>query len=245
MDEKLQTLNEWLLTSHYTVALTGAGMSTESGLPDFRSNQGLWHGKDPQEIASTYALTHNRAEFVEFYRWRIRELAQYEPHEGHYILTHWQRQGLLESILTQNVDGFHHRAASHNVIELHGSLRKVYCMDCRSSYASERYLEEQGEVCPNCSGFLRPDIVLFGEMLNESAVEEAFREASQAELFLVLGSSLQVSPANLLPLEAKEHGAKFVVINKEPTDMDEQADLTIQGKIGDVLSGIKTLLDRA
>ena len=87
-------------------------------------------------------------------------------------------------------------------------------------------------MCPNCSGFLRPDIVLFGEMLNESAVEEAFREASQAELFLVLGSSLQVSPANLLPLEAKEHGAKFVVINKEPTDMDEQADLTIQGKMG-------------
>ncbi|MDQ0338879.1 NAD-dependent deacetylase [Caldalkalibacillus uzonensis] len=231
----IQTLVEWLQEAQHTVVLTGAGMSTESGLPDFRSNQGLWYGRDPQEIASVHAIRHNREDFVDFYRWRIKEVDKYQPHAGHHVLTRWQRQGFVQRIITQNVDGFHHQAASHDVIELHGSLRELYCMDCGHRTDAKRYLQDKGEVCPRCGGFLRPDIVLFGEMLDTQAIEAAFDEARQAELFIVLGSSLQVSPANMLPMEAKDAGAKLAIVNLHDTLLDPQADLLIEGKVGDVL----------
>jgi NAD-dependent deacetylase len=228
-------LAQWLKTSRYTVVLTGAGMSTESGLPDFRSAQtGLWSKKNPQQLASTYALEHNRDEFIAFYQYRIRTLHQCKPHAGHIILAEWQKQGIVQSIITQNVDGFHQQAGSENVIELHGSLRTVHCQRCHKVYDSNLYVNEQFNCA--CGGFLRPSVVLFGESLPSDAIDQAWLAAQKAELLIVLGSSLQVSPANQLPLIAKRNGAKLAIVNMEPTELDEWADLVIHHrKIGEVL----------
>ncbi len=231
-------LTKWLKVSQYTVVLTGAGMSTESGLPDFRSAKaGLWSKKNPQQLASTFALKHNRDDFISFYQYRIRTLHECKPHLGHMILAKWQKRGIVQNIVTQNVDGFHKQAGSENVIELHGSLRTIHCQRCHQVYDSDLYIHEQFHC--TCGGFLRPSVVLFGESLPIDAIEQAWSVAQKAELLIVLGSSLQVSPANQLPLLAKRNGSKFAIINMEPTELDEWADVVIHHrKIGDVLREI-------
>ncbi|KML43379.1 NAD-dependent deacylase [Cytobacillus firmus] len=234
-------LEKWLKESNYTVILTGAGMSTESGLPDFRSaNNGLWNGKDPGKIASTDALNENVNEFIEFYRHRVIGLKECTPHQGHYILADWEKRDIIKSIITQNVDGFHGLAGSKKISELHGNLQTLHCQKCKKEYPSEEYLHGQFQC--NCGGVLRPSVVLFGEMLPEEALDFAADETEKAELFIVLGSSLTVTPANQFPLIAKQNGAKLVIINMEPTDFDFYADEVIhERKIGEVLEE----LDRA
>ncbi|MBB6283953.1 NAD-dependent deacylase [Geobacillus subterraneus] len=229
------TIASWLAESHRTVVLTGAGMSTESGLPDFRSPRtGLWARFNPSELATVEALYHRRESFMEFYQYRIRTLQQCQPHDGHRLLADWERRRIVQTIVTQNVDGFHQQAGSRRVIELHGSLGTVHCQQCGRKQPSHVYL--RGIVACECGGVLRPSVVLFGEPLPETAINEAWEAARQADLFLVLGSSLQVSPANQLPLVAKRNGAKFVIINWEPTELDPLADAVIhQRKIGEVL----------
>ncbi|MDN3426591.1 NAD-dependent protein deacylase [Microbacterium sp. APC 3898] len=228
-------ISDWIQTSTHTVVFTGAGMSTESGLPDFRSaNQGLWQQKDPSLVASVQALNDNVEEFIDFYRKRVLGVKEYEPHAGHQILAEWEKRSRIHSIITQNVDGFHQQAGSHKVAELHGTLQKVHCQACGMSYSSEDFLD--GSYHCSCGGILRPSVVLFGEMLPEAPFEMAFAEASRAELFIVLGSSLSVTPANQFPLIAKEHGAKLVIVNQEATPLDGYADLVINNRqIGDVL----------
>ncbi|MFS0554522.1 NAD-dependent deacylase [Brevibacillus sp. 179-C9.3 HS] len=238
----MEILADWLRTSSYTVVFTGAGMSTESGLPDFRSQSGLWHGKDPMQLASTRAMIENREAFVQFYQMRIQGLISCQPHAGHERLAEWERRGLVHGIITQNVDGFHQEAGSLAVAELHGSLAKVRCLACGMEYANTRYLEEQGTIC-TCGGFLRPGVVLFGEQLPQDQVDQAISWTEQADLFIVLGSSLAVSPANWFPQHAKERGAKLVIVNQEPTPLDAWADLVIQGEqIGVVLQRAGQLL---
>ncbi len=234
-------LSQWLKTSKYTVVFTGAGMSTESGLPDFRSSKGLWKKKDPSKLASTEALNNNVQEFIEFYRGRVLGVKEVGPHNGHFILADWERDGLIQSIITQNVDGFHQLAGSIRVAELHGTLQKLHCQSCRKEYNSEEYLNE--EYYCECGGILRPSVVLFGEALPEDAFQMAFEEAQKAELFIVLGSSLTVTPANQFPLIAKEHGAKLVIANMEKTSMDIYADLVINNqKIGELLQELDAKL---
>lgn len=222
--------------SAYTVIFSGAGMSTESGIPDFRSAaKGLWNQKDPMKLASIDALENNREECVEFYRARIAETKKHRPHRGHELLAQWEKQGLVHAVITQNVDGYHAQAGSKNVIELHGTRAKVFCMECRREYHSDRYLKPDGTEC-TCGGFLRPAVVLFGEYLSPADLSQAEEESNRAELFIVLGSSLQVSPANQYPLIAKNKGAKLVIVNMEPTPLDQYADLVINNRqIGEVL----------
>ncbi|KAF0995449.1 NAD-dependent deacylase [Geobacillus sp. TFV-3] len=236
------TIASWLAASRRTVVLTGAGMSTESGLPDFRSPRtGLWARFNPSELATVEALHHRRESFIEFYQYRIRTLQQCQPHDGHRLLADWERRGLVHTIITQNVDGFHQEAGSQRVIELHGSLRTVHCQRCGQSKPSIVYLH--GIWTCECSGVLRPSVVLFGEPLPEKAIDQAWKAARQADLFVVLGSSLQVSPANQLPLVAKRNGARLVIINWEPTDLDDLADAIIhQRKIGEVLNELNEQL---
>jgi NAD-dependent deacetylase len=233
---------QWLKDSSHTVVFTGAGMSTESGLPDFRSAaQGLWKDQDPMQLASVHALENNREECVEFYRARIAETLKHKPHRGHEILAGWEKQGLVQAIITQNVDGYHYQAGSSNVIELHGTRAKVFCMTCRREFPSGRYLDVGGAIC-DCGGFLHPSVVLFGEYLSAQNLQRADEEASKADLFIVLGSSLQVSPANQYPLLAKQNGAKLVIVNMEPTVMDHYADLVINNrKIGDILAEVEEI----
>ncbi|GAA0502728.1 NAD-dependent protein deacetylase [Salinibacillus aidingensis] len=233
-------LKEWLQESRYTVVFTGAGMSTESGLPDFRSSSGLWKQKDPSQIANTNALNDNVEEFIEFYRQRVLGVKEYHPHKGHYILAEWEQQGKVKSIITQNVDGFHQEAGSTQVAELHGTLQKLHCQSCGREYSSEEYVAED-YYCVACEGILRPSIVLFGESLPQEAFQFAYEEAEKAELFIVLGSSLSVTPANQFPLIAKDHGAKLVIVNRDETPFDSYADLVIHDKkIGEVLEELHT-----
>ena len=226
----MSELTNLLKNSQYTVVFTGAGMSTESGLPDFRSNEkGLWKKKDPSRLASTEALNQNVKEFFDFYRERVVGVKEHGPHKGHQILAKWEEEGLVKSIITQNVDGFHQEAGSLRVAELHGTLQKVYCQSCGSEYGSEMYLEKN-YVCKACGGKLRPSVILFGEMLPEEPFLMAEEESIRADLFIVIGSSLSVTPANQFPLIAKQHGAKLVIVNMEPTGFDLYADLVINRK---------------
>lgn len=228
-------LKRYLENAEYVVVFTGAGMSTESGLPDFRSsNQGLWKKKDPSKIASTDALNNNVDEFIEFYRKRVLGVKEYKPHRGHYILAEWEKKGIVKAIITQNVDGFHQQAGSKQVAELHGTLQKVHCTECGKEYDSEEFLNKDYHC--GCGGVLRPNVVLFGESLPMDAFHIAEREAEKADLFIVLGSSLTVTPANQFPLIAKDNGAKLVIVNQEPTQFDIYADEIIQDKkIGELL----------
>lgn len=235
-------LDKWLREAKYTVVFTGAGMSTESGLPDFRSSKGLWKQKDPTKLASIEALNNNVEAFIEFYRTRVLGVSEYKPHKGHYILADWEKRHIIHSIITQNVDGFHTDAGSKRVAELHGTLKKLHCQFCGKGYSSQEYINE--EYYCECGGILRPSIVLFGEALPQDAFEMAYEEAKKADLFIVLGSSLTVTPANQFPIIAKQNGAKLVIINHDPTDFDRFTDLVINDrKIGDVLKELDQQLN--
>lgn len=233
-------LKKWLDEAKFTVVFTGAGMSTESGLPDFRSaNNGLWNKKDPTKLASTEALNNNVDEFIAFYRERVLGVKEYGPHKGHEILAKWEADGKINAIITQNVDGFHQAAGSKQVAELHGTLQQVHCESCGREYDSNEYVNE--DFYCTCGGVLRPSIVLFGEGLPEDAFQFAIDVTQKADLFIVLGSSLTVTPANQFPLLAKENGTKLVIVNQEPTPLDMYADLVIQDKkIGELLKEIDT-----
>lgn len=224
------------------VVFTGAGMSTESGLPDFRSaKDGMWTKYDPSEVATVDALNSQFDTFIDFYRNRVIGVNEYGPHEGHYILADWERKGYVTSIITQNVDGFHQEAGSRHVIELHGTLKEVHCETCGKVYSNKRYEDEQ-YYC-ECGGPLRPSIVLFGEMLDERALMEAALMSEGADVFLVLGSSLTVSPANQYPLIAVEHDATLIIVNQDETQYDAFADRCIKNeKIGEYLRRIQTEL---
>ena len=235
-------LVDLLEKSNYIVVYTGAGMSTESGLPDFRSAKtGLWEKEDPAMIASTEALNRDVENFFQFYRERVLGVKDCKPHKGHDILAKWEKDGLIQSIITQNVDGFHSEAGSENVMELHGTLQKVHCETCKREYGNEMY-ESENFYC-TCGGKLRPSVVLFGEELPEEAFMRAVQESEKADLFIVLGSSLTVTPANQFPLLAKENGSKLLIVNMEPTHFDDLADIVINDrKIGELLAEIDSYL---
>jgi NAD-dependent deacetylase len=212
-------------------------MSTESGLPDFRSAGGLWRqNRRFEELASVTALQQWPEEFDEFYRYRMQELERHAPHLGHLALAALQRQGHVRALITQNVDGFHERAGSPGVLCLHGSLRQVRCHRCGRGHARDRYLTGLGRC--DCGGKLRPSVVLFGEALAPSVLEAAFAAAADADLFVVLGSSLSVAPANSLPEVALRNGARLVLINRESTPFATKAFLDIRAQLGPTLSAV-------
>ncbi|KXH87123.1 NAD-dependent deacylase [Sporosarcina sp. HYO08] len=231
-------LTKLLKNAKRTIVYTGAGMSTESGLPDFRSaKKGLWEVEDPSQVASTDALNRDVERFFQFYRKRVLGVKDCQPHEGYRILADWEKQGVIRGIITQNVDGFHSVAGSQNIMELHGTLQQIHCQSCGQTYSNDRY-EEEVFYC-ECGGKLRPSVVLFGEGLPEEPFMKAIHESEQADLFIVLGSSLTVSPANQFPILAKDSGAKLVIVNLEPTQFDHYADLVINDrKIGEVLAEV-------
>jgi len=192
------------------------------------------------QLASVEAMEKGQEDFFEFYRTRIRTLMGVSPNVGHEILAEWEKGGVLKGIITQNVDGLHQRAGSRRVAELHGNLREVSCRKCRSIFPNTLFLE--GEKCPACGGSLRPSVVLFGEMLPMEALREAQDMTDACDLFMVLGSSLQVSPANWFPREASSRGAALVIVNIMETPLDEIADLVFHEPIGQVLKRVNEYL---
>jgi NAD-dependent deacetylase len=221
------------------LVFTGAGMSTESGLPDFRSAGGLWkQSRRFEELASKDAFEHEYAEFVEFYRWRIRMLGSVRPNAGHEILAEWQRRGLVRRVVTQNVDGLHEQAGSADVVSLHGTLRHAHCDACGNRQSSETFLGADGTRCGICRGRMRPSVVLFGEALDSATLRTSLQEATSADLLIVLGSSLVVSPANALPDAAARAGARLAIVNREGTDLSHRFHLDLRAAIGPSLEAV-------
>ncbi|BCJ88543.1 NAD-dependent deacylase [Effusibacillus dendaii] len=239
-------LSHILRKASSVVVFTGAGMSTESGLQDFRSaDRGLWNNRNPMELASVEAMNRNRREFVRFYQWRIREMRSHQPNVGHHVLAKWEKEGLVKGIITQNVENYHELAGSRQIAKLHGNLGTLCCAECGRQYPAEYYLSfdpEKGQLpdCEQagCGGFVRPNVVLFGEMLSYDVIQLADKLTNQADLFLVLGSSLQVYPANEYPMKAREQGVTLVIVNRDPTPFDRYADLVLHESIGEVLSKV-------
>jgi NAD-dependent deacetylase len=223
-----------LSAAHHAVALTGAGISTPSGIPDFRGRRsGLWAEVDPLVIASIWAF-HDRPE--QFYRWiqpLIVKLRVARPNVAHTTLALLEQRGLLTSVITQNIDSLHLKAGSRRVLEIHGHTRTASCLDCACVVTSEPLWSAvldggQPPPCPACGGLLKPDVVLFGEPLPYETISAAQHETLVADVMLIIGSSLEVMPAADLPLLARRRGAATILINLTPTPLDKQMDVVIR-----------------
>jgi NAD-dependent protein deacetylase/lipoamidase len=215
------------------VVLTGAGISTESGIPDFRSAQGIWARYDPFEVAHIDALRRDPMRVWEFYALRLEALAKAEPNEGHRALAELEESGWIRAVVTQNVDGLHQRAGSRAVVEVHGSLREAECTACGIRVPmSDAIASLPLPACPECGEVLKPGVVMFGELLPVDAIERAQKLTRDAGLLLVVGSSLEVWPAAGLPLEAQA----FAVVNRGPTAFDDRSVLKVDAGAGETLS---------
>jgi NAD-dependent deacetylase len=225
------------------VALTGAGVSTESGIPDFRSREGLWADFDPFEYASLEAFRRDPEKVWRFYRPRYSVLTEARPNAAHLALAELERRGLLTAVVTQNIDLLHARAGSREVVEVHGSIRTCRCPRCGATYALEdvlALLREGVEAprCTVCAAVLKPDVVFFGELLPAAAIDRAYELARSAALMLVIGSTLEVHPVAGLPLETLAAGGSLAIVNRGPTALDDRAALKIDGAAGEVLAAV-------
>ena len=231
---------ELLAGARRGIALTGAGISAESGIPTFRGEGGLWRKYDPIKVASIDTFMADPRAYWEVARERGPAVLAAEPNSGHYALTGLERAGHIVAVVTQNTDGLHQDAGTQRVIELHGSGRTVQCLDCGTREPRADVQSRLGfQMPPRCricgGGFLKPTVVLFGEALPAGAVEEATALVEDADVMLVVGSSLVVYPAADLPLRAVRSGASLIVVNAEPTPVDGLADVVIHGRAGEVL----------
>lgn len=238
VDDQLNRLSSWIKESESTIVLTGAGMSTESGIPDFRSANGVWQKIDPKKVATPQALENYYSDFHSFYSKRIDDLEDVQPHLGHYALAELEKEGLVDGIITQNVDGLHQKAGSEKVYEIHGSLKKIHCNNC--GMPTQLSLFKEKAECPNCTGPLRPGVVLFGEPLPEEILNKSLLEVQQADLMIVIGTSLEVAPVNQLPYMTN---GRVVLLNNERTFNDSIFDMVIIGKAGPLLKELKNIID--
>lgn len=236
-EEKILALADYLKKSSRTFALTGAGVSTESGIPDFRSpGTGLWTKFDPMKTATVSALRRDPATFYEINLDRWGWFADAEPNAAHYALAGLEQDGLLVGVVTQNIDGLHRKAGSQKVWEVHGHLRTCHCLDCKKSHPFDFLVNQfkngsNPPRCQSCSGVLRPDVVLFEDPMGQDFYR-AVQALTGCQLMVVVGSSLQVYPVASLPQRARQ----LVIINKEPTPWDDQAVLVINETAGKVLA---------
>jgi NAD-dependent deacetylase len=230
------------------VVLSGAGISTESGIPDFRSPGGIWAEYDPMEYATIDAFRRDPAKVWEFYARRFELLTTAEPNAGHVALAELERRGIVTALVTQNVDGLHERAGSREVVEVHGSIRSASCLDC----GEERLSFEEvvaalraapAPPCSRCGAVLKPDVVMFGELLPAAAIDRAVVLARSAGLLLVVGSSLEVHPVAGLPTETILAGGAVAIVNRGPTPLDHLASIRIDGGAGETLSALADALE--
>ncbi|MCC6299855.1 MAG: NAD-dependent deacylase [Anaerolineales bacterium] len=226
------------------VVLTGAGVSTPSGIPDFRSEgTGLWSRDEPLEVASLNTFRTSPEKFFKWFRPLAGQIFNAQPNAAHLALAELEKNGVDVSVATQNIDGLHQKAGSTKVFELHGTIRTLSCTQCFKQYESTPFLRayiEDGAIplCPNCNGILKPDVILFGEQLPQSAWFEAQRATRQADLMLVAGSSLEVLPVAGLPVQAVDRGAHLIVINNTPTYINVRADFVFMDDVATILPEI-------
>jgi NAD-dependent deacetylase len=226
--------------ARHMVAFTGAGHSTPSGIPDFRSpHSGLWEKDNPMLVASIWAFRLNPKTFYHWIRPMVKTLLNAAPNPAHRALAELEERGILKAIVTQNIDNLHQRAGSRRVLELHGHMREATCTRCYRVVPIDPSLEQavlDGQVprC-ECDGVLKPNVILFGEQLPIRVLNEAMEEARRCDLILVAGSSLEVTPAADIPFLAVESGAKAIIVNLQPTAFDQHADVVIHGDVSEVL----------
>lgn len=236
--QEIQTLRDWIKQAKRIVFFGGAGVSTESNIPDFRSEDGLYHLSyqyPPETILSHTFFMRQTEEFFRFYRDKMLYLDA-QPNAAHKALAKWEREGKLQGVITQNIDGLHQKAGSKTVIELHGSVLRNYCMRCGKFYSAEDILHSEGVPRCSCGGIIKPDVVLYEEALSQENLEMAVQMIQSADVLIVGGTSLAVYPA--AGLIDYYRGHRLVLINKAPTPYDRKADLLIAGKIGEVLKGV-------
>jgi NAD-dependent deacetylase len=233
-----------LAQSRRAVAFTGAGISTESGIPDFRSPNGVWAKNTPVLYKDYIASADARREY-----WRQKceahgDFARAKPNVGHEVLARWEQAGRLRAVITQNIDGLHQAAGSHDVLELHGTARAIACLDCDARYEVEPLLQTFGDtnevpLCEKCGGLLKHATISFGQSLPQMVLYRSVKLARDADLMLVVGSSLVVTPAADLPRETKQRGGRLVIINRDETPLDYLADAIIRTPIGESLLQIE------
>ena len=238
MDEKIQKLKDWINESSNIVFFGGAGVSTESGIPDFRSKDGLYNMKyeyPPEEILSHFFFMNNTKEFYRFYKDKMNSL-KYEPNITHIKLAELEKQGKLKAVVTQNIDGLHQKAGSKNVYELHGSVLRNYCMSCKKFYDAEYVFNSKEIPKCECGGIIKPDVVLYEEGLDDETVENAITAIANADMLIIGGTSLTVYPAS--GLINYYRGNKLVLINRDETNFDRRANLVINDSLGKVFNNI-------
>ena len=242
MQDAIETLRSWVEESDNIVFFGGAGVSTESGIPDFRSVDGLYHQQydyPPETILSHTFYQRHTDEFYRFYRAKMLALDA-KPNAAHLKLAQWEQEGKLKAIVTQNIDGLHQAAGSRTVYELHGSVHRNYCRKCGAFYDAKYIHDWEGvPSCEKCGGQIKPDVVLYEEGLDQSTMRGAVSAISRADMLIIGGTSLTVYPA--AGLIDYYRGNKLVLINKSVTPMDSRADLLVQGNIGEIFSQLKSV----
>lgn len=243
MTNEVSRIAAWLAESSRTVAFTGAGISTESGIPDFRSPGGVWAQNRPVYFNEFLDSAQQRHAY-----WRQKSVAHVDfqnsqPNVAHRILAEWEQAGKLHGVITQNIDGLHQQAGNRLIWELHGTARQIGCLSCERRWDADPWVRQFLETdrvpdCPECGGLLKHTTVSFGQALPETVLEAAAEATQQADLFLALGSSLVVYPAAGLPELAANRGARLVIINREETPLDRLADAILRAPLGEALSAI-------
>jgi NAD-dependent deacetylase len=244
---EVERLAELLGRSRRAVALTGAGVSVPSGIPDFRTPEtGLWAKVDPMEVAHISVFERDPERFWSYYRPRFQALGDKQPNRAHEALAELERRGLIEGVITQNIDRLHRAAGSENVIEVHGSIETSSCMDCGTSFGLgevDELFDGRGiAICGECGGPVKPDVVLFGELLPEEAMERATELAEGADLMLCVGSSLAVHPVAGLPRLTLSRGGSIAIVTKGGTPYDRDAELKLEGEVDEELAALVAAL---
>ncbi len=239
-----QKLLSRLKNASAVTALTGAGISAESGVPTFRGKDGLWDNQKVEELATPQALRNNPELFWKFYRWRKKLINEVKPNLGHYSLVDFERIYDDFFLVTQNVDNLHREAGNKNIVELHGNIFNTKCADCDKSHTEPISESTQIPICNFCGGPLRPDVVLFGENLQEKNLRAAQEAAAGCEIFFSIGTSSLVEPAASLPFLAKANGSYVVEINSEETPLSQHADEYLRGATGKLLPALVIIIEK-
>jgi NAD-dependent deacetylase len=228
---------ELIKHAKHAIALTGAGISTRSGIPDFRgTGSGLWTKVDPMEVASIWSFLEQPANFYNWIRPLSKTMVNAQPNAAHYALAELEARGYLKVVITQNIDNLHQRAGSQRVLEVHGHMRQATCIRCYTQVEAQPYIErfiEDGSIptCPTCGGVLKPNVTLFGETPPVRVLYEAQQESEKCDVMLVAGSSLEVMPVGDLPFLARRHGAQVIIVNNTSTPMDRQAAVVLRDDV--------------
>jgi NAD-dependent deacetylase len=247
MEDKLKQVAQWITTSKKVIVFSGAGLSTESGIPDFRSPGGVWDRYNPEDFyfQNFLASEASREKYWQMATEMYEPIKTAQPNQAHLAIAELEKLGKLDCVITQNIDGLHFKAGNseEKVIQLHGTAIFVSCLSCKKRYDRDEIQKrikegQKAPSCDDCGGLLKPATISFGQSMPEKETEEAYHRSSLCDLFIVVGSSLVVQPAASMPLVAKRNKAKLVIINRDPTPYDDMADVVIHSQAGSTMASI-------